>query len=117
MREVGYTIVALVVFAGIIFGGWEAGWWFRTANTNRADVLYTQSHAAQNAAKHELSQQITELANVDSQIANPATAGDQRTGLTAQRMAILNQACETAGSITHPTPTHEAWRTQNCGVN
>jgi hypothetical protein len=105
----------IIVLCVVIFGGWAAGWWFTTQNTNRSDVLYQQGYAAQNAAEHELSQQIVELTKMDNQIA--AATAAERPGLVAQRVAILNQACETAAGITHPTFVHVQWRAVNCGAN
>lgn len=114
MKATALTLAGLVIFAGIILGGWQAGWWFTTQNVNRTDVLYQQSYAAQNSAEHELSQEVTEIGKVDSQLADPVVLPPQRSALTAQRVAMLNQACETAGTITHPTVTHAAWFAQNC---
>lgn len=108
---------AIVVLAAIVFGGWQLGWWFKTQNTNRADVLYQQSYSAQNGAEQHLGQQISELATVSTEMTDPSVSAEQKTALAGQRHAMLDQACMTAQSITHPTPAHESWRSENCGSN
>lgn len=52
------TLGVIAIVTGIIFGGWQAGWWFKTQNTNRQAHLYRHSYEAQQTLRDEITQKI-----------------------------------------------------------
>lgn len=120
MREAGAVIgvitLCLVVLGGIIFGGWEAGWWFRTADTNREAQVYQQSYGVQTSIGDALSRQITDISKIDVQLADPATSPDQKQMLQAQKQHEVDDACNMYTRLTSSQASFNQWATAHCGV-
>ena len=108
LQIIGASVVGLIVLAGLIFGGWEAGWWFRTQNVNRTAHLFQNSYGTQSAYIEQLQNQITQIDAIDVQVADTNTPASEVTALQAQKKAIINQACGIAANITVTMPSDEA---------
>jgi hypothetical protein len=110
------TAVAALALVGIVFGGWEAGWWFKAQDAQREGVVTRSSTNFQQGHMDELSNEIADLSRIGTQIAQ--APADQAAALKAQRLAEAQQACSTARDITDSTMSQEAslldWRTKNC---
>lgn len=113
MRAVGISLVGLIVLAGITLGGWQAGWWFRTQDTNREAQVYEQSYGYQQSHAAALSNQISDIGRIDVQIAG--TKDDQQVAmLTAQRNHEISDGCALFAGLTHPNPTLTQWAAIHC---
>ncbi len=104
-RWFGVGVGVLALLGLLIWGGWQAGWWFSNANATR------QNQQIQNGA----SNQETLRAQITYKIADPANS-PMKSALKAQRMAIAGIACSDAAQITGvPLRSGQArWVKQNC---
>lgn len=88
-KLIGAGLLAVVVLAGLIFGGWQAGWWFKTQNTNRQAHLYRHSYENQQTLRDQITSKIGDYEQVH------ATAPD-----SAWERGILNIICADADKVT-----------------
>ncbi len=109
----GIVAVALLI-AGVIFGGWEAGWWFTTQNANRDSHVRRTTYGYQQTLRDQITKGISDVLDVDRQLTQ--ATGDNATALTAQRRAMANQVCTEATQVTgDPLNADQAsWISQNC---
>jgi glycerol kinase len=106
------TLAVLVVV--VLYLG---GWWVTKDSTDRSDQVNRSSYGFQQAQRQQLSNQITAVGSITSQLSDPAVANDQANALHAQRRAVLTQACQTATQITNPLPDDQAaWVGANCAA-
>lgn len=105
---------AAVLVAGIIFGGWEAGWWFTAQNANRDSHVRRTTYGYQQTLRDQITKGIGDVLDVDRQLTQ--ATGDNATALTAQRRAMANQVCNEATQVTgDPLLADQAsWISQNC---
>lgn len=113
LRGIGFFLTGLAIIAAITLGGWQAGWWFKTQDTNREAQVYSQSYGFQTSHAEALSHQITDIARIDTQIAG-TTDPQQLPMLQAQRAHEIEDGCALFNSLTHPMPAHAQWGAQNC---
>lgn len=113
MRAFGATLLGLVILAAIILGGWQAGWWFKTQDTNREAQVYSDSYGAQSSNAEALSRQITDISRIDTQVTQTQDP-DQVSMLSAQRSHEISDGCDLFNKLTHPKPVLAAWGAQNC---
>jgi uncharacterized membrane protein YhiD involved in acid resistance len=94
---VGMLILAVVVIGALVLGGWAAGWWFKTENTQRNDQMYDKSYGRQQALRGQVVKNIGLVYEITAQIgtADPATAD----ALAAQRKATVGMVCSDASKI------------------
>jgi hypothetical protein len=104
---------AIAVIGAIIFGGWEAGWWFHTQDVNREAHVNRSSYGFQQSHMDTLSKDIAEINSVTTQITQESDP-NQKSLLAAQRFAQANDACRVGSEITEPTPDMATWLSQNC---
>lgn len=103
-KAVAVTISALVVAAVVIVGGWQAGWWFTTHNTDREARNYQNQYGKQNMLVENTTSDIATVLSITTQIKQ---AGDDKAtvaALTAQRKAVMNKVCDEAKNITGTVP-------------
>lgn len=105
------TAIALSFFGVFVAIGWLQGWF---DNQSRSDVLYQQNAAAQAALEDDLDAQIIQLGKIDTVIKTTAASDPYLPELVDERALVLNQSCETAAHVMHPTGVHLAWRKANC---
>lgn len=114
VKVVGATVAGLALTGGVIFGGWEAGWWFTAQNANRDAHVRRSTYGYQQTLRDQITKGIGDVMDMDRQIAG--AKGDDATTLTAQRRAIANQVCNEAEQVTgDPLGADQAsWVSQNC---
>lgn len=117
-RWLGVGLFCLAVLAGLIVGGWRAGWWFAGQNANREAHIIRQGYSNQQTLREQITQQI---ANIGAETVSIAQAGGnpaEISALKAQRIATVNIACQQAAEITgDPLPSsQQAWIRQDCAA-
>jgi hypothetical protein len=115
-RWFGVCLLAAALLAGLIVGGWQAGWWFSNQNNSRQAHMIRNGYANQQTLREQIT---TQIGNVDSETVQVAqAAGDQAevSALESQRIATVNIACQDASQITgDPLPAQQAqWVSANC---
>lgn len=113
MKIVAGWIAAAVGAAALILGGWQAGWWFKTQNTNREASLYRNSYGFQQSLRDQLTSNISTVVGITAQIAEPGAPAPE---LAAQRLAVLRMVCSQADQITgDPLPVdQQEFVSRNC---
>lgn len=111
---IAVSLVGLVVLAAIVFGLWEAGWWFRGQDAQRNGQVSQDSYGYQEAHKDQLANEISSIKGIDSQLASIKDPNQLAT-LEAQRRAELNEACRTSDQIQQLPNDQALWVGQNCG--
>lgn len=110
---IGMGVGAVAIGAGVIFGGWEAGWWFKTQNTNRQAHMIRSGYSNQQTLLDQITLKLGDVTSLDSQIAaNPSNVMQ----LKAQRRAIATIVCADAEQVEGDSlPTDQvAWISDNC---
>jgi uncharacterized membrane protein YhiD involved in acid resistance len=111
---VGMLILAVVVIGALVLGGWAAGWWFKTENTQRNDQMYDKSYGRQQALRGQVVKNIGLVYEITAQIgtADPATAD----ALAAQRKATVGWCAPTPPRSTPATfaPGQSKFVDDNC---
>lgn len=110
------AIVAVVLLAGLIIGGWQAGWWFAGQNANRQAHIIRQGYSNQQTLREEITKEIAGVDSINVQIAQSKGDPDEITALESQRIAVVNIVCGDADEITgDPLSGQQAqWVNTNC---
>ncbi len=111
------AILGLALIAAIVLGGWQAGWWFKTQNTNRTARLYQHQYGRQTALRDEVSRKLGSITDLTAQLADPSLDSGQAAALTAQRLAIGRVVCQDAEQINKVTdlpPDQQQFVSLNC---
>lgn len=100
-KLIGAGLLAVVVLAGLILGGWQAGWWFTQQNVNRRAHVYRQSYEAQQTLRDEITQHLSDWQGIKVQ---------------SQSLAVADMICGEAAKVTgDPLPADQAaWVAANC---
>ena len=91
------VLAACLLLAGLIYGGWQAGWWFSNQNINRQTQQIQNSDSNQRALVSDLTNQIASTEAITSQMA--AASGQQLADLHAQRLGVARIACGDAAQL------------------
>jgi hypothetical protein len=102
MKIVVSFVVGLVLVAVLIVLAWSGYWWVTRESTQRRAEISRSTFEFQQAHRDELVDLVAEIDDVDVQIT--AASGDTRAALTAQRAAMVSQACRLAAEIDGPLP-------------
>lgn len=111
------VVVVIALLAGLVFGGWALGWWFRGENANREAHVIRQGYSNQQTLREEVTRKIGDVQTISVQIAQLGSTDLTTTQpLHAQRKAIVNIVCKDAEQITgDPLPTdQDQFVTANC---
>lgn len=116
LKWIGAGVVGLAVIVGLIIGGWRLGWWMTARGTNYQNHIFQHSYGAQSAYKEQLRQAVVDIDAVAVQISDPSTPQSEKAALTAQRAAMVNQACDIASKVTDNalTPDEASFVATNC---
>lgn len=99
-------VIVLALLAGIIFGGYLLGWWFKVNNTNRNSSLIRNGYANQQTLRDQITKDIGDIQTITVQIAESPSIKDQ---LSAQRTAIVDTLCGQAEQVVgDPLPNDQA---------
>lgn len=114
-RWFGVSLFALAILAGLILGGWQAGWWFTNQNINRQAHAIRNGYSNQQTLREQITTQIGNVDTLTSQIA-ATHDGNLIAALKAQRAAVAAIVCQDASEVTgDPLPTSQAqWVSSNC---
>ena len=99
IKAIGAGIALLFILAALIFGGWEAGWWFTTQNVNRTTNVIRHSNSAQQSDIDATRNGASAIAGIDVQLTTPGITPDTKAALKGQRTFIVNQTCGVAQQI------------------
>ncbi len=84
----------------VAIGGWLGGWWLNEDATNRRTGIANDSLARQQALVDEVTDKAADIADLDTEIAREPEGSDLADRLGAQRAAIIDQFCQSYGSLT-----------------
>jgi hypothetical protein len=113
MRAALAGLLAVVLLAAVVLGGWQVGWWFKSQNINREAKITRHSFGYQQTYREQVTRGIGDVLAISSQIASAPDS--QVVSLKAQRAAILAQTCSQAAQIVGDyTPDQEAFISTNC---
>lgn len=104
-RVVGGVLLAAVAVAGIGFGGYEAGWWFKTNNVNRSAQINLNSLGSQESKITEVTKKLESLSSLKALDKAPDTTAEQIAANKVQEKAIENSICDSWVKI---TPSYRA---------
>ena len=104
----------LAIIAAIVIGGWQLGWWASNSATNHRAHIYEHSYGTQSAYVEQDRNLISQVTTIDVQLNDPATPASEHPSLTAQKSAIVTQACNMAHSITEPPSDIAQFMSAHC---
>lgn len=119
LAVVGGIFLAILVIAGITFGGWALGWWFTNENAQREAHVIRNGYSNQQTLREEISRKLSDVQTITVQITQLGTSDPASTpALVAQRKAVVNIVCGDAEQITgDPLPADQAdFVTANCSL-
>ena len=97
-RAFRWGVVGLLLLAALIVGGWQAGWWFNTQNTNRQAHLNQSGYANQSAMRDEITRKLADVNQYTLQISNPAYAS-MKHNIRESRSFAAQLVCGDAAQI------------------
>lgn len=107
-------LAALAVVAAVVVGGWNAGWWFTTQNTNRYDRTVQQGYANQSALSAQVTAEFSYIAKeqADEQ-QTPGNKSFDQPQIITQAGQICQQLPQFAPGYTID-PQWRSWEHANC---
>jgi hypothetical protein len=108
-------VLALVLIAGIVIGGWQANWWFASHNINRQTQLIQNSDSNQRALVSDITAKIATVEQITVQM--DGASGQQLADLHAQRLGVAGLACNDAAQLSSADVLGDgipAWIRANC---
>ena len=96
--------IAVIATGALIFGGWEAGWWFKAQNVNRSAAINRQSLGFQQARVDEITRKMADYKTLKV-TADTTQDPDLKSQDTAQVQALQSIIC---ADYTQLTPTYKA---------
>ena len=106
------TVGVIALIVALTLGGWAAGWWFKTQNTNRQRQLDQNNYGTQLGYVQKIDNEIVEVRNIDVQLTQ--VSNSEKPGLSAQRQAIVNQICTTETLLTSVPTNIAAFASTEC---
>jgi hypothetical protein len=97
MKTALAVLGVLVATAVLAVAAWQLGWFVEEKNVNRRARIDNDSFARQKALAEEANDKTRDARDIDVQIAQ--SSGEERDVLTAQRRAVVDQACDAWGQI------------------
>lgn len=86
LRTVTAVLIAVLLVAVIAVGGWQLGWWLKSASVNKNARIQQDSYGRQTAL-------IEQVYNGIKEAETPAIPA-------GQRVAIVSQVCDSASKLT-----------------
>ncbi|MGH7743384.1 MAG: hypothetical protein ACREQ5_00985 [Candidatus Dormibacteria bacterium] len=98
------AIASLAIIAIIVVGGWQAGWWFHTQDTNRQAVLDKQGYGYQQPLQTQIGADIDTVTDLNTQLVAANGNPDLITVLATQRRQAVTHICQQAAQINPNLP-------------
>jgi len=115
-RSVPGVLLGVALLVALVLGGWQAGWWFKTQNTNRDATLRQQGVGNQSAMVSEIPRKIADVQRYTLQIENPAYK-DMKSSIEQSRSYAAQLVCGDAAqlnSLTELAHADQTWVVTNC---
>ena len=115
-RSVPGVLLGVALLVALVLGGWQAGWWFKTQNTNRDATLRQQGVGNQSAMVSEIPRKIADVGRYTLQIENPAYK-DMASSIKQSRSYAAQLVCGDAAqlnSLTELAHADQTWVLTNC---
>lgn len=97
--------VAVLLAGAVVFGGWEAGWWFKAQNVNRSAAINRQSLGFQQARVDELTRKYSDYKSDKATASDPSLAPDDAARYNKQADAVMDVICQDYKQL---TPSYKA---------
>ena len=114
----GVGLFVAVVIAGLILGGWRAGWWFSNQNATRGYQQTQNGTSNQDTLRAQITKGFTDLTAEDVQAAaakgNPGLVGQIKIEASAQAGTLCQDMQQVTG-VSLP-PQQLAWYNANCSL-
>lgn len=94
------TILALVLVAGIVVGGYQLHWWLRKNAVNRNSKINRQSYEVQQTYHEKVLDDMASVSAIGTQLAEPGLTAHLRSQLRAQQVAVITQTCDAISRLT-----------------
>lgn len=102
------AVMAAVLLAVLVVGGWQAGWWFSNQNISRQFSQTVHSQQYQQALVDQMGQHLANIRGIAvTRSGIPADSPEQVT-LRAQELGELSGFCAEAGRLTSQNPATPA---------
>lgn len=101
---VGGIVVAILVIAGIVVGGQQAGFWLQHNQTEFEAHNLRDSYGNQERLREDASEKAAEVAKIEAQISELPSGSETVAKLHAQAELIESIACHDIGQINQLTP-------------
>jgi hypothetical protein len=119
-RWIGVGLFIAALIAGLVVGGWQAGWWFSNQNATRNYQQTQNGTSNQDTLRAQITQGYVNLTQEDVQIAaaqaqyNPSLTGQLKVEASSQAGDI----CQLGEQVTGvPLPANQAaWLNTNCNT-
>jgi hypothetical protein len=105
----------IILIALITVAGYLGGWWLQSDVTNRQAHIDRQNYGSQLAYVNKVSDNMAEIASIDTQVLSPSLDAGTKAGLNAQKVAIVNTTCKTYHLIVDPPADEASWAAGHCG--
>jgi hypothetical protein len=106
------SILVAIAVVAILVGGYLGGWWLNKDVTNRQQHIDRQNYGTQLGYITSVQNKIADIHAIDVQIATANAEG--KDALTAQKQAIVTQACHTASLITQKPDDIASFVSSHC---
>lgn len=115
-RWSGVALVALALLAGLIVGGWQAGWWFAAHDATRQYQVTQNGVSNQDTLRAQITSKLADVSTTTTQIAEAGSDPAEVSALKDQRAAEAGIVCSDAAQITGvPLPAQQGqWVAANC---
>lgn len=101
-KSVFFGLLALLGLAALCVAAYLGSWWIFADSTAREAEIRKTSVNYQQTAIDRATSMVTEIRTIDVQITNATPA--QVDALRAQRVAIVNEACDLIGQVNDTIP-------------
>lgn len=108
--------LAVLLLAGLVVGGWRAGWWFTVQNNNREAHMIQNGYSNQSGLLARIDQDMAAIETDGTQIAQASGSTSEVNALKLQRSNTASDLCQAADAITTVTlpANQKSWVAANC---
>lgn len=117
LNGIGLAVLAVVLIAAVVVGGWRAGWWFKEQNVERQAHIYRKSYANQERLREDALEKVAAVRSIEVKVGElgPGEAGSAQE-LQAQASAIGSIACRDIAQVSELEPELESFAAGSCAA-